>query len=243
MSNVYINDFNTTVQTYYKDLKNCIPISREYEKELIKKAKKNDINARNKILTSNLKFVFNIAKTYKGCGSPLEELISEGNLGLTKAIDKFDESKDVKFISYAVWWVKQYIQSYIKKNQAVSSVEIIESNELNSIIKENAVDDSEDDIVNKHEVILSNEEEESDKELRRNQKIIINKLLNKLNKRGKFIINSYFGLDGSKPKTLEEIGKEMGNLSKERIRQLKEKNLRILRSELMMVDNLEYVLK
>lgn len=80
MANAYINDFNTTVQTYYKELKNCKPISKEYEKELIKKAKKNNIKARNEILTSNLKFVFDVAKNYKGCGTPLEDLISEGNL-------------------------------------------------------------------------------------------------------------------------------------------------------------------
>lgn len=103
-------------------------------------------------------------------------------------------------------------------------------------MKENVIDDEEDEVVNKNEVILSNEEEESNKELEKNQKIVLTKLLSKLNPRGKFIINAYFGLDGNKPKTLEEIGKLMGNLSKERIRQIKEKNLRILRSELMMMD-------
>lgn len=192
MANAYINDFNTTVQTYYKELKNCKPISREYEKELIKKAKKNNIKARNEILTSNLKFVFDVAKHYKGCGAPLEELISEGNMGLTKAIDKFDESKDVKFISYAVWWVRQSIQSYIKKNQLSSSIEIRESDDFNGKIKENPLDDEEDEIINRNEIILSNEEEENDKELKKNQKIVLDRLMSKLNPRCKFIINAYF---------------------------------------------------
>ena len=80
MTNDYVNDFNTTVQTYYKELKKCNPISREKEVELIKKAKKNDLKAKNTILSSNLKFVFDVAKNYKGCGVPLEDLISEGNL-------------------------------------------------------------------------------------------------------------------------------------------------------------------
>lgn len=243
MANAYINDFNTTVQTYYKELKNCSPISREQEKELIKKAKKNNIKARNQILTSNLKFVFDVAKNYKGCGAPLEDLISEGNMGLTKAIDKFDESKDVKFISYAVWWVRQSIQSYIKKKQLSSTIEINESDDYNGVIKENPLDDDEDEIVNKNEVILSNEEDESDKELKKNQKIVLDRLLKKLNSRERFIINSYFGMDGSKPKTLEEIGNEMGGISKERVRQIKMKGLRILRSELMMIDNMELLLK
>ena len=91
-------------------------------------------------------------------------------------------------------------------------------------------------------MILSNEEDEKSLELEKNQKYVLNKLLAKLNPRGKFIINAYFGLDGSKPKTLEEIGKLMGNLSRERIRQIKQKNLRILRSELMMMDEEMFML-
>jgi RNA polymerase primary sigma factor len=85
MSNAYINDFNTTVQTYYKELKKCNPISKEKQFELIKRAKKNDLKAKNTILTSNLKFVFDVAKNYKGCGVPLEDLISEGNLRTYKS--------------------------------------------------------------------------------------------------------------------------------------------------------------
>lgn len=88
MANAYINDFNTTVQTYYKELKSCNPISKDREKELITKAKKNNIMARNEILSSNLKFVFNVAKNYKGCGVPLEDLISEGNLRIDKGYRK-----------------------------------------------------------------------------------------------------------------------------------------------------------
>jgi RNA polymerase primary sigma factor len=243
MANAYINDFNTTVQTYYKELKKCNPISREKERELLIKAKKNDVRAKNLILTSNLKFVFDVAKNYKGCGVPLEDLISEGNMGLTKAIDKFDLEKDVKFISYAVWWVRQSIQAYIKKEQKTSAHEVSESDDLNSHIRENAFEDDEDEIVNKNEVILSNEDDESNKELKRNQKIVIDRLMSKLDDRGKFIINAYFGLDGSKPKTLEEIGKNLGSISKERIRQLKMKSLRILRSELMMSDNMELLFR
>lgn len=148
----------------------------------------------------------------------------------------------MKFISYAVWWIRQSIQAYIKKEQTSQSIVINETTEFEGRVKESCVDDDEDEIVNKHEVILSNEEDERSLELEKNQKYVINKLLAKLNQRGKFIINAYFGLDGSKPKTLEEIGKLMGNLSKERIRQIKQKNLRILRSELMMMDEEMFML-
>ena len=104
MANLYVNDFSTTVKTYYDELKKYKPISREKEKELLIKAKNGDLNAQNEILTSNLRFVFNIAKRYKGNGAAISDLISEGNLGLVKAIQKFDPEKDVKFISYA-WFV------------------------------------------------------------------------------------------------------------------------------------------
>lgn len=92
-------------------------------------------------------------------------------------------------------------------------------------------------------MILSNEDDENDRELKKNQKIVLDRLMTKLNPRCKYIINAYFGLDGNKPKTLEEIGNEMGGLSRERIRQLKEKALRVLRSELMMMDNMELLLR
>ena len=112
--NSYVNDFNEAVNNYYESLKKCKPVSREEERKLVKLAKQGDISAKNRILESNLRFVFNVAKNYKGCGVSLNELISEGNMGLIKAIEKFDLTKEVKFISYAVWWIRQGIQAYIK---------------------------------------------------------------------------------------------------------------------------------
>ena len=240
--NSYANDFNTTVQTYYKELKKCNPISREEEVELIKKAKNNNLVAKNKILSSNLKFVFNVAKRYKGCGAPLEDLISEGNMGLTKAIDKFDETRNVKFISYAVWWIRQSIQEFIKKKQISDSIEVSESDELNCKVYESRMSDDEDEIVNKNEIVLSNEEEETNKELEHNRKIVLGNLLKKLNPRGQFIIKSYYGIGVKQEMTLEEIGNIL-KISKERVRQIKEKQLRILRSELMMMDNMSLIFK
>ena len=102
MANAYANDFTTTVKTYYNDLKKCKPISRQRESELILRAKNGDLKAQNTILEANLRFVFNVAAKYKGNGVPLSDIISEGNLGLIKAIEKFDPSKNVKFISYDV---------------------------------------------------------------------------------------------------------------------------------------------
>ena len=99
--NSFINDFNSTTRKYYNDIKKYQTITIEEERDLIRKAKENNIIARNKLITSNLKFVINVAKQFRGRGVAMQDLISEGNLGLLKAIDKFDESKDVKFISAA----------------------------------------------------------------------------------------------------------------------------------------------
>lgn len=142
MSNAYINDYNRTVKAYYNELKECNPISREEEIELLKKVKENDIDARNKILTSNLKFVFDIAKKYKGRGVPMDELISEGNAGLIKALSKFDGSKNVKFITYAIWWIKYYISSYIECRNETQTNEISKSDEETNDIEEKYSNDS-----------------------------------------------------------------------------------------------------
>ena len=129
--NVYVNDFNTTVQTYYSNLKKFKPISREKEKELFKLIKNNDnVQAKQQIIESHLKFVFNVAKKYKGKGIPMEDLISEGNIGLTKAIEKFDDEKGVKFISYAVWWIRQSIQECLTKRSKVMFNEVSEEEEV-----------------------------------------------------------------------------------------------------------------
>ena len=241
MTNDYVNDFNTTVQTYYKELKKCNPISREEEKELFKKIKnENSLSARNKILSSNLKFVFDIAKRYRGRGVSMEDLISEGNLGLTKAIDKFDVEKDIKFISYAVWWIRQYISDFIKKTNEKDNNEFSNDEQMNTKVKCNELFDEEDETFTFSEVVMSNEKEELEKELSKNRKIIIEKLLSKLPTNGQFIMKCYYGIGINKAMTLTEIGERL-NLSAERVRILKKKYMRFLRSEIMLEENLSLV--
>lgn len=231
--NRYINDFTPTVRTYYKELKKCNPIAKSAELELIKKAKNNNVLAKNQLLTANLKFVFNVAKNYKGCGVSIEDLISEGNMGLIKAIDKFDVNRDVKFISYAVWWIRQSIQEFLKKKQAKDSFELLDDDNKKSKIV-NSFDDeiNDEDEFDSRMVLI---DDTFSNQLDGKQKTIINNLLSKLDERAQFIIKSYYGFD-SDCMTLEEIGKKL-NLSRERVRKIKEKNLRILRSELLLVDD------
>lgn len=239
MANLYVNDFSTTVKTYYDELKKYKPISREKEKELLIKAKNGDLNAQNEILTSNLRFVFNIAKRYKGNGAAISDLISEGNLGLVKAIQKFDPEKDVKFISYAVWWVRNSMQEFIKKKQLSMSIEKDEET-LNIPISSNKLYDSEDEWVEKKDTMLSNEEDEEKRELHKNQRRIIDKLMSKLEGREKYIVEQYYGIDGGKGKNLEELGKEL-KITKERVRQIKQGSLKKLRSEILLIEGADLI--
>lgn len=232
--NNYVNDFNEAVVNYYESLKKCKPVSREEEKKLVKLAKQGDILAKNKLLESNLRFVFNIAKNYRGCGISINELISEGNMGLIKAIDKFDEEKDVKFISYAVWWIRQGIQTYIKTKGCGRSVTTVDEDSIKENITEQDILDEEDEVVNKSDTMLSNEEDEFNREVQINQDAIVSKLLSSLGPREKIIIEKYYGLNGNKSKNLEEIGEEL-NLSKERVRQIKMTCFKTLRTEVMMM--------
>lgn len=236
--NVYANDFNTTVQTYYTSLRKYKSISREKEKELFKQIKNNNNEqAKNEIIESHLKFVFDVAKCYKGKGVPLEDLISEGNIGLAKAINKFDENKGIKFITYAVWWIKQSILECLKKRNKVSFNEVLEDDSLtnsnNGFCFDNVDDCNEicDENYN-----ITTEYDDVIKELNEVKSNVIKKLLKKLPYRGQKIIIYYYGLDNEEEKNLEEIGQELG-ITKERVRQIKEKCLKILRSEILMMDN------
>lgn len=104
------------LDTYFKELDKFQPLERENEREVIFKALSGDRKAYNQIINCNLKFVVSIAKAYQGQGILLEDLISEGNLGLIKALERFDLKRNVKFISYAVWWIRQSILNAIHEN-------------------------------------------------------------------------------------------------------------------------------
>ena len=108
------------LQKYLSDIADFPTLSREEERELVKKAQSGDEKAMNKLIESNLKFVVKVASKFQGKGLSLSELISEGNLGLIKAIKRFDLSRETKLITYAVWWIQQSIQYAIyEKNRLI----------------------------------------------------------------------------------------------------------------------------
>ena len=109
-------DISIALRAYFKDLKSVKLLNGEEQTELAVKAKSGDKKALNKLIESNLRFVVTVAKEYQYSNIPLEDLISEGNIGLIKAVDKFDETRKIRFISYAVWWIRASILCYLNKN-------------------------------------------------------------------------------------------------------------------------------
>lgn len=236
--NQYANDFTETVRVYYDDLKKYKPLTKAKERRLLKKCKKGNLKAKNEILEANLRFVFDIAKHYTGRGVPISELISDGNMGLLRAIEKFDESKDVKFISYAVWWIRQAMLESIKRRNAINFVEIEPNTDNDVSMDKKLIEDDEDDTYFNND--FSNENDEKESEIKIGQKNIVIKLLNVLDERERDVIESYYGINDKKELTLTDIGKKY-NLSSERVRQIKKKGLMKLRTKMLLLNYSDYL--
>ena len=108
-----------SLELYFGEIKDLEPLDSKEEIILAQQAKKGELKAFNKLVTHNLRFVVAVAKKFQGQGLPLEDLINEGNLGLIKAVDRFDETRGFRFISYAVWWITQNIRQAIQKTGRV----------------------------------------------------------------------------------------------------------------------------
>ena len=108
-----------SLELYLNEIKNYAPLEPKEEISLARDAKKGDLKSINKLITHNLRFVVAVAKNFQGQGLPFEDLINEGNLGLMKAVGKYDESRGFRFISYAVWWITQGIRQAIQKTGRV----------------------------------------------------------------------------------------------------------------------------
>jgi len=214
--------------------------SKPYEREMVEK----------ELLEGNLRFVITVAKQYQNQGLDLSDLIAEGNLGLMKAIKNFDWNKDLRFISYAVWWVKQSILQSLNDNSRTIRLPVNVIQDLHKAKKEveqngGKLDDkftSLPSIINLDmninedgdtlvDIIKNNDADKPDagfntKDMLKNK---LMSLLDVLDNREKSIVGDYFGLTGT-PRTLEDIGSDF-NLTKERVRQIKEKALRRLRND------------
>jgi RNA polymerase primary sigma factor len=244
------------INLYLKDIRKIKVMTPERERELALLMNSNEISDKRRqeiqqeLIQGNLRFVITVAKQYQNQGLPFPDLINEGNLGLMKAIQNFDWSKNLRFISYAVWWVKQSILQSLNDNARTIRLPVnvvqdlqrakkeIESNggklddrfqNLPSMIDlDMNINEDGDTLV---DVIVNPNADMPDESFNSGDmlKIKLLNLLHTLDDREKVIIEDYFGLSGT-PRTLEDIGGDF-ELTKERVRQIKEKALRKLRNE------------
>lgn len=203
------------IDTYFNDIEKYHPLSGREEKQLAKKIRNGDKEALDKLVKANLKFVVSYAKQYRKSGVPFSDLLSEGNLGLIKAAQRFDETKGVKFISYAVWWIRMSIQECI--NRYLGNDEEINCD--NSYTFDNCNNSD----YETSSQIINNEFEEEFSDLQ-SREVTVSELMKTLKDREIKILSLYFGLYDGKEMTLDEIGQEM-SLTKERVRQIKDKAL------------------
>jgi RNA polymerase primary sigma factor len=258
-----------SLDQYLRDISAFPLITREQEVELAGRIRDDDQEALDTLVRSNLRFVVSVAKKYQNQGVSLSDLINEGNLGLIRAAHKFDETKGIKFISYAVWWIRQAILQALAEQSRIVRVPLNRAGTLHRIGKRASAllqelgreathaeiaygtDLTEDEVAKTmaiSQVHLSldapmtpgednrlldylpdttnqtPDEETFGKALTES----IQLALSGLKEREAKILRLYFGLDGAEPMTLEQIGAAL-NITRERVRQIKEKALSRLR--------------
>jgi RNA polymerase primary sigma factor len=258
-----------SLDQYLRDISAYPLISREEEAELARRIRTGDQDALDKLVRSNLRFVVSVAKKYQNQGVSLSDLINEGNLGLIRAGHKFDETKGIKFISYAVWWIRQAILQALAEQSRIVRVPLNRAGTLhrigkraNTLLQElgreathaeiaEGMDITEEEVAKTmsiSQVHLSldaplapgednrlldylpdtlhpNPEDQTfDKALTE----AIEESLGSLKEREAKILRLYFGMGETEPMTLEEIGSQLG-ITRERVRQIKEKALSRLR--------------
>ncbi len=263
------NRESPSLDKYLHEIAKVQLITAEEEVALAKKIKQGDEKALSRLINSNLRFVVSVAKQYQNQGLSLPDLINEGNLGLIKAAQRFDETRGFKFISYAVWWIRQSILQALaeqarivrlplnkigsvnKVNNAFSILEQEFQREPTSEEIAEVLDMAPKDVkealkaTNKHvsmdaplkpeeentlyDVLLASDNVSPDSELLDDSlRKEIERSLSTLSAREADIVRLYYGLNGEPPYSLEEIGK-LFNLTRERVRQIKEKAIKRLK--------------
>jgi RNA polymerase primary sigma factor len=268
-----MNETDTGLNRYLREIGRFPLLTPQQEIELAKKIKKGDTAARERMINANLRLVVTIARDYANLGLPLLDLISEGNLGLTKAVERFEPTKGAKLSTYAMWWIKQSIKRALAnqsktirvpvhlndKIAKVRRVSLQMSEELgreptdDELGQEIGIDSdkitrlksvgirpasldapiSDNDSTEFAEVI-GDDEAQTPFELLRDKNLLgeVEGLLEVLDSRERKIISQRFGLDGGKPKTLEDVGEDFG-ITRERIRQIQNIALAKLRRALI----------
>lgn len=244
------------ISHYLRDIRKIRVMTPEREKELSALMSSGQIDEDTKkeihkeLLEGNLRFVITIAKQYQNQGLDFPDLVAEGNYGLMKAIENFDWSKNLRFISYAVWWVRQSILQSLNENARTIRLPVNVVQELHRAKKEientggeledkfatlpsitgldSHINDDGDTLL---DVVCNDNAERPDAAFHTKEQLKdkLMSIMGILDEREKVIVEDYFGLTGT-PRTLEDIGDDF-SLTKERVRQIKERALRKLRNE------------
>ena len=263
------NRESAALEKYMQEISKETMISAEEEVELAQRIKKGDQKALERLTKANLRFVVSVAKQYQNQGLSLPDLVNEGNLGLLKAAERFDETRGFKFISYAVWWIRQSILQAISEQSRIVRLPLNQVGSVNKINREinrfeqlnerrpsvdeiaEKVDLPQDKIdeamtINGHQisvdapfvegednslldVMANNDAPMADNQLvEESLKSEIQNALNALNERERNVVEASYGINQPEL-TLEEIGTKFG-LTRERVRQIKEKAIRKLRN-------------
>ena len=263
------NRETASLDKYLQEIGKVDLITADMEVELAQRIKAGDQIALEKLTKANLRFVVSVAKQYQNQGLTLPDLINEGNLGLIKAAKRFDETRGFKFISYAVWWIRQSILQALAEQSRIVRLPLNKIGSINKINKtfarleqENERPPSAEEIAkeldmtvsdvkesmknsvrhvsmdapliegedsNLYDVLNSGESPNPDKSLlHESLKVEILRALETLTPREADVVKLYFGLGDAHPMTLEEIG-ETFDLTRERVRQIKEKAIRRLK--------------
>ncbi len=263
------NRESAALEKYLQEISKETMISAEEEVELAQRIKKGDQKALERLTRANLRFVVSVAKQYQNQGLSLPDLINEGNLGLLKAAERFDETRGFKFISYAVWWIRQSILQAISEQSRIVRLPLNQVGSVNKINREinrfeqinerrPSVDEIAEKIdlpqekideamnINGHhisvdapfvegednsllDVMTNNNAPLADNELvEESLRSEIQNALNALNERERNVVEASYGINQPEL-TLEEIGSKFG-LTRERVRQIKEKAIRKLRN-------------
>ncbi len=258
-----------SLDTYLGDIARVELLTSEEEVQLAQKIRQNDKSAQEKLIKANLRFVVSVAKQYQHQGLHLPDLINEGNIGLIKAAQRFDETRGFKFISYAVWWIRQSILQAIADQSRLVRLPLNQIGNVNRILKEAAALEQkferppspqevadvlnisvekvkeaykisskhvsmdapliEDEDINLVDVIVSDSSPNTDHTLDSESLFVeIQRTLATFAPRERDVINLFFGIGCKQPLTLDEIAIKF-NLTRERVRQIKEKAIRKLK--------------
>ncbi len=258
-----------SLDQYLREISQYPLINRDDEVDLAQRIRTGCQESLDKLVRSNLRFVVSVAKKYQNQGVSLSDLINEGNLGLIRAAHKFDETKGIKFISYAVWWIRQAILQALAEQSRIVRVPLNRAGTLHRIGKRSSalqqelgreptveeiaegMDISEEEVAKTLSISRSHLSLDAPLTPGEDNKLLdylpdtqnagpdeetferaltdsIEEVLSTLKDREARILRLYFGLEGQEPMTLEEIGSMMG-ITRERVRQIKEKALARLR--------------